>query len=183
MKAPPPTLTATLTQSNELLAIVWSFANGAQDGLYFCVRTSAGKDPCAAPYTFLQGNDTVLAVTFRRMPLPPDRNLAVPVVPFYRLLEPGQTAHETCVIPLPARELHAYADPKYPDKPIPVAVSKIAFSVEHFWLKDMHFAVPATNDPALYKASGSSLTLLEAALPLDRPVTVLKRTDPSFFRP
>jgi len=43
--------------------------------------------------------------------------------------------------------------------------------------------MPATSDPALAKASGGSLTLLETALPVDRPVTVLKRTDSSFFRP
>lgn len=90
----PPMLTTNLAQSEKALSISWSFVNGAQEGLYVCVRTNIDNEPCAAPYTYLCANDAALAVTFRAMPLPRDRNIYAPVIPFYRLLEPGQKAHE-----------------------------------------------------------------------------------------
>jgi hypothetical protein len=179
----PTTLTATLAQNDKELSIAWTFVNNAEDGVYVCVRTNVDGEPNVAPYTYLSDNDAALAVTFRRMPLPRDRHIYTPVIPFYRLLEPGQTIHETCAVPLPARELHAYAEREYPDNPIPIRVSKVAFSVQYFWLKDKRFARPAKTDPALFRASGASLALLETSLGLDRPVTVLKRTDKSFYRP
>jgi len=181
MSQPSPTLTANLVQSETALRLHWSFANHSEERLYVCVRANIGNKLLAAPYTYLSAADAVLVATFRWLPFPPNTDVFAADIPFYRLLEPGQTAEEACELAVPIHELHPYGARKYPEQPISVRVAQIAFSVEYFRSRDALFADATPQDPELVKAKSERPLYLEKVLPLDRPVTVLKRTD-RFFR-
>jgi hypothetical protein len=181
MNQPTPTLTASLTPGENALRVLWSLANPAAEGLYVCVRANIGNQLLTAPYTYLSEGDSVLTATFRWLAAPPNVDVTAVDLPFYRLLEAGQTAEEKSELALPIRELHPYGNRKYPEKPVPVQVSRIAFSVECFWSRDALFARETRLDPELVQAKSERPLYLEKLFTLDRPVTLLKRTD-RFFR-
>jgi hypothetical protein len=174
-------MTATLAQTETALSVSWSVVNNAAESIYVCVRGNLDNELVTAPYTYLSEQDAVLVMTFRKIPIPPNMEVFAPDIPFYRLLEAGQSTEETCEVKIPVREIHPYGERTYPEQTIAVRVSKVVFSVEYFWLRDKHFARQTDHDPALVKAGGGQHFLLEKAFQLTRPVTVLKRTD-AFFR-
>lgn len=181
MNQPTPTLTASLSPGEHALRLLWSLANATEEPLYVCVRANIGNQLLTAPYTYLGEADGILVATFRWLPVPPNIDVTSVDIPFYRKLEPGQAADEACELPIPLRESHPYGNRKYPENPVPVQVSKVAFSVEYFGLRDALFARETRLDPELVQAKSERPLYLEKLLTLDRPVTVLKRTD-RFFR-
>lgn len=181
MNQPTPTLTASLAPGEHALRLRWSFANTTEEPVYVCVRANIGNQLLTAPYTYLGEADGVLVATFRWLPVPPNIDVPSVDIPFYRKLEAGQAADEVCELPLPLRELHPYGNRKYPEQPVSVPVSKIAFSVEYFLTRDALFARETPHDPALVQAKSERAAFLEQLLPLERPVAVLQRTD-RFFR-
>lgn len=176
-----PTWTTDLTQAETSLRLSWAVTNPGADNLYVCVRTNVGNELFAQPYTYLHENNSIIVMTFRTIPIPPDMEVYAPDIPFYRMLEAGQSTDETVHVPLPIREIHPYCARTYPDKPTPLQVWKIEFSVEYFWAKERHFVRQTAHDPELVKAGGGQHYLLESVFQLARPVTVQKRND-KFYR-
>lgn len=181
MKPAPPNLIANLTQAEDSVRLEWTVANQATEPLYVCVRTNIGNELFPHPYAYLRENDSVLTMTYSTLSIPPNQEYFAPDIPFFRLLESGQSTNEDVNIPVPIREIHPYCSRTYPEKSIQVRVQKIVFSVEWLWAKDRHFARHTKHDPDLVKAGGSPKHLLEKVLLLRKPMLVLKRTD-AFYR-
>jgi len=176
-----PTLGFDLAQTETFLRLRWTVVNRASDPLYLCVRTNIGDKIFAQPYTYLREADSVLAMTFRDIPIPPGMNVYHPDFPYYRMLKPGQSVQEAVEVPVPVREAHPYCERTYSDKTIPVPVTKIEFSVEYLWCRDKYVAYPIPHDPELVQARGNQYHLLEKIFELQRPVLVAKRLD-EFYR-
>jgi hypothetical protein len=176
-----PTLVVDLTQTETFLRLRWTAVNRASDPLYLCVRTNIGDEIFALPYTYLRENDSVLAMTFRDIPIPPGMNVYSADIPFYRMLEQGQSVTEAVEVPVPVREVHPYCEQTYPDNTVLVYVTKIAFSVEYLWCRDKYSAYPTPHDPELVMVRGSQHHLLEKLFELQKPMIVAKRLD-EFYR-
>jgi hypothetical protein len=176
-----PTLGLDLAQTETFLRLRWTVVNRAPDPLYVCVRTNVGNQMLAQPHTYLREADSVLAMAFRDLPIPPDMSVYSPYIPFCRMLEQGQSVHEAVEVPVPVRELHPYCAMTYPDQTVPVPVTKVEFSVEYLWCGDKRFAYPTPQDPELVQVRGNQHHLLEKIVELQRPVIVEKRLD-EFYR-